>query len=66
MNGMKPENAIEGPALMDALQGMQLMQVATGAPDGGVINQFKADNNISDVAPAPAAPQVKAAFDMNM
>ena len=38
MNGMKPENAIEGPALMDALQGMQLMQVATGAPDGGVIN----------------------------
>ena len=63
---MKPDNAIEGAALMDSLQGLQLMQAATGDPSGGVINQFKADNNISDVQQAPAAPQVKAVFDMNM
>jgi hypothetical protein len=66
MSGMKPENAIEGPALMDALQGMQSMQSATGTPNGGVINQFMADNNISAVQPAAPAQQAKAAFDMNM
>lgn len=53
---MKPDNVIEGQALIDAMVGIKTEAPVGGIPGAGVIDRFKADNSIPDAQPAaPAA-----------
>lgn len=63
---VKPDNAIEGADLQNMLQGVEMMQPASGTPGMSVIDSLKNHLGLDDGPAQVIQPAQAPKFDMNI